>query len=186
LPVALASLWVGIDIEKAKPTEAPRDTPRFTADGKLTFPQDYREWIFLSAGLGMTYGPAAEGQDEHPSFDNVFVNRPAYNSFLQSGQWPDRTIFVLEVRSSRQKGSINNGGHFQGDLAAVESEVKDQGKWKFFGFETSQAPVAAIPASASCYSCHAQHGAVDNTFVQFYPTLFKIAKQKGTLKASAE
>jgi hypothetical protein len=186
LPVAVASLWAAFGGNTAKPTEVPGDAPRFTTDGRLTFPHDYREWVFLSAGLGMTYGPATESQREDPSFDNVFVNRPAYNSFLQNGQWPDRTIFILEVRSSRQKGSINNSGHFQGDLAAVESEVKDQGKWKFFGFGTGQSAVAAIPASASCYSCHAQHGAVDNTFVQFYPTLFKVARQKGTLKVSAQ
>jgi acyl carrier protein phosphodiesterase len=39
------------------------------------------------------------------------------------------------------------------------------------------------PTAASCYSCHAQHGAVDTTFVQFYPTLLPIAKAKGTLSA---
>ena len=35
-----------------------------------------------------------------------------------------------------------------------------------------------------CYSCHEQHGAVDTTFVQFYPTLIELAKQKGTLSPS--
>ena len=35
--------------------------------------------------------------------------------------------------------------------------------------------------SATCYSCHPANGAVDNTFVQFYPTLLAIAKEKGTL-----
>jgi hypothetical protein len=38
-----------------------------------------------------------------------------------------------------------------------------------------------IPRTAECYSCHAQHAAVDNTFVQFYPTLLPIATAKGTL-----
>jgi len=32
-----------------------------------------------------------------------------------------------------------------------------------------------------CYSCHEQHGAVDTTFVQSYPTLLNIAKRKNTL-----
>ena len=40
-----------------------------------------------------------------------------------------------------------------------------------------------IPQTADCYSCHAAHGAVDTTFVQFYPTLLPIAKSKGTLSA---
>ena len=40
------------------------------------------------------------------------------------------------------------------------------------------------PTSANCYSCHADHGAVDTTFVQFYPTLLPIAKSKDTLSAA--
>jgi hypothetical protein len=38
-----------------------------------------------------------------------------------------------------------------------------------------------IPTTAGCYSCHSEHGAVNTTFVQFYPTLLPIAKLKGTL-----
>jgi hypothetical protein len=41
-----------------------------------------------------------------------------------------------------------------------------------------------IPQTEDCYSCHADHGAVDTTFVQFYPTLMPIAKSKGTLAAA--
>jgi hypothetical protein len=39
-----------------------------------------------------------------------------------------------------------------------------------------------LPRSADCYSCHLEHGAVDNTFVQFYPVLMEIAKGKGTFR----
>ena len=31
----------------------------------------------------------------------------------------------------------------------------------------------------NCYSCHEQNGAVDTTFVQFYPTLIDAAKKIG-------
>src|SRR2546425_836236 len=41
-----------------------------------------------------------------------------------------------------------------------------------------------LPTDMDCYSCHAQHGAVDTTFVQFYPTLLEIAKKKNTLSAA--
>ena len=33
------------------------DGPQFSNDGHLMLPKDYRQWIFLSSGLGMTYGP---------------------------------------------------------------------------------------------------------------------------------
>ena len=159
--------------------------PEFTAGGELQFPKDYREWIFLSSGLGMTYGPAAAPEGD-PRFDNVFVNPSAYRSFLASGRWPDKTIFVLEVRKSRSEGSINKGGHFQTDTAAVEVHVKDEkrfpGGWAFFGFGRDEQTAKQIPTSASCYSCHSQHGAVDTTFVQFYPTLIDVAKANKTFR----
>jgi hypothetical protein len=50
----------------------PSDGPPYTTDGRLVRPDKYREWIFLSSGLGMTYGTLAS--DAEPRFDNVFVN----------------------------------------------------------------------------------------------------------------
>jgi hypothetical protein len=159
--------------------------PEFKADNQLAMPTNYREWIFLSSGLGMTYGPVAEtNPGRTPMFDNVFVNPAAYRAFLQSGKWPEKTMFVLEVRSSISKGSINNGGNYQSDVVAVEAEVKDSsrfaGGWAFYGFGQSGL-AKPLPKTARCYSCHSEKGAVDNTFVQFYPTLLKVAKEKGTL-----
>jgi hypothetical protein len=161
------------------------DGPRYNASGELLLPANYREWVFLSSGLGMNYGPLAAKADENPRFDNVFVSPAAYRSFLDTGRWPDKTLLLLEVRAAQSKGSINNGGHFQSDLIGVEAEVKDEsrfsGKWAFFGLGRGTSG-KQIPTSADCYSCHATNGAVDNTFVQFYPTLLSVAKDKGTLK----
>ena len=158
----------------------------FTTDNKLRLPANYREWVYLSSGLGMTYGPASDANRGHaPWFDNVFVNPSAYRSFLETGKWPEKTAFVLEIRSAVEKGSINNAGHFQGELVAIEMELKDSARfggdgWSFYAFGKSD-KAAQIPKTAACYTCHPQKGAVDNTFVQFYPTLLKIAKEKGTL-----
>src|SRR4051812_44798071 len=153
----------------------------YTTGGELKFPTNYREWVFLSSGVGMTYGPArALVQGDHPAVDNVFVNPEAYQFFLANGTWPDKTSMVLEIRNSETNGSINRGGFFQSDIMAIEVHVKDKrfdGGWAFFDFAgTNQVPGKLLPKSASCYSCHEQHGAVDTTFVQFYPTLVPIAK----------
>jgi len=98
---------------------------KYTSDNRLTFPADYREWIFLSAGRGMTYGPAANPNGA-PLFDNVFVHPAAYREFLKTGRWPDKSVFVLEVREAWTEGSINTGGQFQRKLVHIEVEVKDQ------------------------------------------------------------
>ncbi|HVW10696.1 MAG TPA: cytochrome P460 family protein [Bryobacteraceae bacterium] len=163
------------------------DGPRFNAAGQLQLPQNYREWIYLSSGLGMTYGPAASADTQNPAFDNVFVNPSSYRAFIETGHWPDKTMFVLEVRNAAEHGSINNGGHFQTEVRAIEAEVKDEKrfprKWAWFGFGKGET-ATMNPATSSCNQCHETNAAVETTFVQFYPTLLEVAKQKGTLNSA--
>jgi hypothetical protein len=154
---------------------------RFTPKGEMMFPLHYREWVWLSSGLGMSYTPAA-GESENPLFDNVFVSPGAYQAFLAGGKWPNGSVFMLEVRASQHRGSINQAGRYQGDLRDVEAHVKKpDGTWAFYSFGSGHNPARIIPHDANCYSCHQQHGALDTTFVQFYPTLLPVARQKGTL-----
>jgi hypothetical protein len=164
--------------------QPPGDGPRYSGTA-LVVPTDYREWVFLSAGLGMTYAPATASSSS-PTFGNVFVNPTAYRSFMQTGKWPDRSIFVLEFRNSGSQASINVAGRFQTGLAGLEAEVKDArfpDGWAFFTFgSAASAEPMSASASAPCVECHTKHTAVERTFVQFYPTLLEVARQKGTLK----
>ena len=165
---------------------APAEGPTYTAGGELKLPPDYREWNFVSAGLGMSYGPSgAADANNNPRFTNVFVNPAAYRAFLGTGAWPDKTMFLLDIRSSTSNGSINTGGRYQTELVAIEAEVKEKGQWKFYDFGAKNTTAKAFPQTERCYECHAKNGAADNTFVQFYPTLMKVAREKGTLKISA-
>lgn len=186
--IAAIGIVLGSAARAQAPAPADSTLPRFGADNELMRPENYREWIYLSSGLGMSYNPAATAANNaNPPFDNVFVTPSAYRSFLQTGTWPDKTMFVLELRGSASEGSINKQGRFQSQVLAVEVEVKDEsrfpGKWAFYEFGRTATSAKPLPTTASCYSCHAQNGAVDNTFVQFYPTLADIARQKGTFKS---
>jgi hypothetical protein len=166
--------------------------PRYTSDGQLIRPDNYREWVYLSSGLGMTYGFVEKAVNAvvGERFDNVFVTPQAYRAFLQTGTWPDKTMFVLEVRCSSTNGSINKGGHYQDELVGVEAHVKDSARftngWAFFDLGTARPSAKPLPANSACQTCHAAHGGVENTFVQFYPTLIPIAKSHGTLKANEQ
>jgi hypothetical protein len=158
----------------------------YTGDGQMKLPENYRQWVYLTTGFDMSYNPSAAQVDRH-TFDNVFVNPQAYESFLKNGTWPDKTVFMLEVRRAEGKGSINVRGNYQSsEVMGLEAHVKDEsrfpGKWAFFGFG-GQKTARMIPTTEGCYSCHSDHGAVDTTFVQFYPTLLPIATSKGTLAA---
>jgi len=184
--LVLSLLWTTLPAQQTK-----SDEPQYTGDGQLKRPDKYREWVYLSSGLGMTYGVVEASAKPSPErFDNVFVTPEAYKAFNQTGTWPDKTMFALEVRDSATKGSINKGGHYQEGIAALEIHLKDQNrfptKWAFFGFGSGDQTAKALPANSACQTCHAKSGAVDETFVQFYPTLLPVAKAKGTLKSGTD
>ncbi len=188
LGIVLVLLVLGSRAPKASEAAQAANTPRYTEDGKMLFPENYREWVYLSTGIDMNYRPS--GGMDHSMFDNVFVNPESYKAFLATGTWPDKTMLVLEVRGAGSKSAINKAGHYQTtDLMGVEVHVKDEarfqgiGKWAFFSFEEGK-PAKMFPKEMECYSCHQQHAAVDTTFVQFYPTLIELAKKKGTLSAA--
>jgi hypothetical protein len=154
---------------------------QYAKDGELALP-DYRKWVYLGSGLGMTYS-GTESKD--PPFTNVFAEPAAYDAFMKTGTWPDKTVLIAEMRASGSAVSINKAGRVQiANVVAIEGEVKDasKGGWAFYGFENGAQKGKLFAKSVPCYSCHEQHAAVDNTFVQFYPTLVETAKKHGTYK----
>jgi hypothetical protein len=159
------------------------DRPAYTTDGQLRFPERYREWIYLTTGLDMSYSPEP-GAAGHSIFDNVFVNPSSYRAFARTGTWPDGTTLVLELRGATTGVSIDRHGKTQSaKLMGIEVHVKDAtlpGGWGFFEFH-GPGSAKRTPRPAECYSCHEQHAAVDTTFVQFYPTLLELARSKQTL-----
>jgi hypothetical protein len=161
--------------------------PQYDDKGRLARPADYREWIFLSSGYGMNYSPEPGG---HELFTNVFVQRWAYQAFLNSGHWPEHSMFVIDERDAASKGSINQRGHYQTDLTGLAVEVKDSArfpdKWAYFAFNAEGANAEAMPKGNSCWSCHDAHATVEHTFVQFYPTLKPVAKKFGAYNEARE
>ena len=163
--------------------------PQYLGDDKMGVPADYRDWVFLTSSLDLNYNTASEpGPGQMHMLDNVFVNPEAYKAFLKTGTWPDETVLVKENRIAESAGTLSKSGRFQTGVMNLEIHVKDgarfPGGWAFFVSSDGKAAGKLMPQTANCYSCHKDHGAVDTTFVQFYPTLLGIAKDKGTLSAS--
>ena len=118
------ALGGGLIVAAASRAAPPVSPVRYTADGKMEFPADYRTWIYLSTGMDMSYVEGSGDPNTH-TFDSVFVNREAYDIFQKTGTWPDKTVMVLEARLASQNGSINKRGHFQTIRVANEVHVKD-------------------------------------------------------------
>src|SRR5436305_11383538 len=129
-------------ITRTSATPPAASSPEYTSDDQMKRPENYRQWVYLTTGFDMSYSAAAMQMDHH-MFDNVFVNPEAYESFRQTGTWPDKTVMVLEARKAEGKGSINQRGNFQGtQIMGLEVHVKDearfQGKWAFFPFDDAK------------------------------------------------
>jgi hypothetical protein len=158
----------------------------YLAGDKMAVPGDYREWVFLTSSLDLNYDTAA-APGAH-MLDNVFIDPASYKAFLKTGLWPDKTVLIKENRFAQSAGTLSKRGQFQAGVKNLEIHIKDEarfpGKWAFFVSSDGKQAGSLMPQSASCYSCHQDHGAVDTTFVQFYPTLMSIAKDKATLSAS--
>ncbi len=162
--------------------------PASASDDALQRPRDLRELVFLSSSHGLAYGPAARLLGS-PAFTNIFVAPEIYKSFMQTGKWPEGTTFFMEVRKAESHTDIGTSGNSQGELLAVEAETKDStrypdGGWAFFDFGPGGANERGQPLArtAECYTCHRLHGAVEQTFTQFYPEQFAVAKRMGTVR----
>jgi hypothetical protein len=187
-----AIVALAIVMTTAVSADAPAAAPAAAAGTTLQRPPDVRELVFLSSGQGMAYGPAADEAKQaggSPPFTNVFVTPQAYRSFMRSGKWPDGTTFFLEVRAGVAHTSHGTHGSSQGAVLALEAEKKDSSRYPgagfaYFDFGPAGAdPMARpLPATATCYACHRQHGAVEWTFTQFYPEQFAVAQKMGTVR----
>lgn len=177
---------IGVAPEKAM--NAPSgESPTYTSDGQLRLPEQYRNWVWLTSNFHTASDPTKLEAGERQWFNNIFADPKAYDVFLQTGTWPDKTMLVVEQRATEDMGSFTpgRGGDVQTSVIGIAVHVKDEnhfpGKWAFFGFQGDKTTATMMPTTASCYSCHAARGAVDTTFVQFYPTLLRSAKSKNTL-----
>jgi cytochrome P460 len=175
--------------------------PHAAAAGpQLPFPNDYRQWVYLSSGLNMLYAgesdlPCKEGACP-PMFENVFVRPEAYKEFVKNKIWPVGTVFILERRCSVQKESIDTTGSTQRKLFLIAASQKTAANgWNYYIFNSE--PLTCLgndptfagqhpdPSSNSttdptmCWQCHHDKGLKDNTFIQFYPTLKPLVATTG-------
>jgi len=166
--------------------ELARVEPRFAEDNSLLRPEGYHEWVFVGSSLGMSYDAGKSAQTPPPEFHNVYIKPEAYREFCSTGTFPDGTVLVLELLSSASKASINQVGHFEDRILGIEAAVKDEKhfpeKWAYFDFigpEGKPLGLARPFPKTMCWSCHHEHGAMDNVFVQFYPVLREARKKFG-------
>jgi Cytochrome P460 len=129
----------------------------------------------------LTYEPGRPNRGAG-EFHDVYLRPESYREYLRTGKFPEKTVLVLALYPPDEKVSPAKGGYFEGDLEGLAAAVKDHLRfpegWAYFDF--GEGPLLQEKAAANpkemCFTCHQQHAADDNVFVQFYPILRPIRK----------
>lgn len=161
------------------PPATPVVVPQYDKDGALLRPKNFYTWVFVGSSIGLSY--AKDSDMSGPGmFHNVYTQPEAYQEFLSTGKFPEKTIFIIDMRDSKQNVSIAKHGFTEGEAMGLDVSVKDHEHfpegWAYFNFgydHGKPAEKARANPKEACFACHAAHGAADNVFTQYYPVLRK-------------
>jgi hypothetical protein len=127
------------------------------------YPDNFRRWVHVGTEV-ITPGTSPQLKSEE-GMHHVFANEKAAGGY-SSGDFPDGSIIVYELRDAQQKGGvIFEGERKRVDVMIKESSLyKDTGGWRFERFwGTDQAQNAIHDSGVSCFQCHSKantHGFV--------------------------
>lgn len=152
-----------------------RDNIRYSADGTVSLPEDFRHWIHLGSSIGLTYADVGFFHSSPGLFKNVYMHPAAFAHYDRTGEFAEGTMFIATIYSPASEESIAKGGFFQKKHLATEIALKDSARfsrsWAYYSLGKNQRSAQAMPQSSSCNDCHSKHAQQDNVFVQFYPVL---------------
>ena len=158
--------------------------PRYDANRNLILPDDYRRWVLVGSSLGLSY---VEGrQDTHQMFNTTLMEPSAYQHFVATGTFREGTMLALIGQGIGTNTTPARQGQFATDVHMVEMAVKDSTRlpesWAYYTFGGPMTggyrSTAAPQPQANCFSCHKEHAARDNVFMQFYGLLNEAAPKK--------
>lgn len=143
--------------------------------------------VFLGAPL--TPNGLNGGEAGFPEFHHVYVEPGAYQTYKETGAFPEGTTIVKELvllkEADYEDGSRDDAsgrGFFANSFAGIDMMVKDSERfadtngWGFFNFGHHAPPYAETAEAApndSCAFCHTANATDDMVFTTFYPILEK-------------
>lgn len=174
--------------------------PEYNDDGALLRPTGYEKWIVVGTSVGLGYEDGDKTDPSNPGqFHNVYLQREAFDHFVETGEFPEQTVFVVtnlpsrSTKKDKEKNDVLRAGFFAAPTAGLEVSVKDTKRfpdgWGYYMFrDQAGQPKGKVRdaeqpfARKACYDCHAEHGAVDHVFTQYYSVLTEAREKHLTEK----
>lgn len=167
--------------------------PSYDKDGRLLRPSGYEKWVVVGTSIGLGYSDGDKSGPANPgTFHNVYLQPEAFDQYVQTGEFPEQTVFIVTNNKSRPantKGSVSRKGFVASVTSGLEVAVKDTKRfpdgWAYFMFH--DAPDKAKPETLQaerafdrkeCFDCHAEYGADDNVFTQYYSVLTEARRKQ--------
>lgn len=168
--------------------------PEYDQSGALLRPTGFEKWVVVGTSVGLGYDDGEKVDPRNPGqFHNVYLQPQAFDHYVATGEFPEQTIFIVTnnpSQSTKRSGdsTVLRQGFFAASTVGLEVSVKDSRKypdgWAYFIFHDEKETPTAKKRSAEqpfarnkCYDCHAEHGAVDHVFTQFYSVLTAAREQ---------
>ncbi len=162
--------------------------PEYDSSGGLLRPIGFEKWVVVGTSVGMGYLDGEKTDPNNPGqFHNVYLQPQAFDHYVATGEFPEQTVFIVTnnaSQSTKKAGdhSVLKSGFFAASTKGLEVSVKDSQRfpdgWGYYMFfDTDKSPpgkdrgVGKPYARNACYDCHAEHGATDHVFTQFYSVL---------------
>lgn len=173
--------------------------PEYTPEGKLLRPVGYEKWVVVGTSIGLGYADGDRPDPNNPGmFHNVYLQPEAFEHYVETGKFPEQTVFIVTNNRSQPaqtKGPVSRTGFVAAPSSGLEIAIKDAKRfpdgWAYFMFhdkpsQPSQPSKPVTPARTAeqaferkdCFDCHAEHGAEDNVFTQFYSVLTNARAQR--------
>jgi hypothetical protein len=134
----------------------------------VQYPDNFRHWVHVGTGVLMSGANPLLKSEE--GMHHIFANPKATEGYA-SGDFPDGSIIVYELREAQQK----NGVIFEGERRRVDLMIKDTslysgtGGWRFERFWGNDQTQDAVQGSETkCFECHAKAKAHGFVFSQLH------------------
>ncbi len=166
--------------DRSESTTWPTDIVSETGD--ISFPQDFLKWQSIGAWSTADESGKANGMHQ------VYASPGAVVTFLETGEFPDGTVLVKEVRGAATAKLSTGAASYATDKGVWFVMVKDQKKrfpnnalwgdgwgWALFEAEEPTKQVAT-DYKKDCLTCHIPAKETDWIYIEAYPVLWKDGK----------
>jgi hypothetical protein len=139
------------------------------SSSELLLPANYHDWVTIS--------PATAGLPSHHQkhvASKLFVEPTAFEHFTRTGEWPNKTVIVLELSSAKAKARTKLA--VMGLEAAVKDESGFPDQWSYYGivYDRPQVSAGNMKAEKPC-DCDQP---LDSMLAMAFPTLRAVINAK--------